>query len=126
MHHRRIAACLAAACLAAPASATATVPPAQVSASIAAGTSWIKTQQNASTGGIAGFGGDWSLIAFSAAGIHPATLGTPSLPEYFLGVWSAPGWAAPTDYATLKNASGYVATDFERAILMADAGGLQP
>jgi hypothetical protein len=126
MHHRSIAACLAAACLAAPAGAHATVPPEQLSASITAGTSWIKTKQNVTTGAFTGFGGDWSLIAFSAAGIHPATLGTPSAQDYFLGVWSNAGWAAPTDYATLKNASGYVATDFERAILMADAGGLQP
>lgn len=128
MHHRRIrlAAVAAAACLAAPTSAVATVPPEQVSASIAAGTGWMKTKQNVTTGAFTGFGGDWSLIAFSAAGVHPATLGTPSAQDYFLGVWSDATWAAPTDYATLKNASGYVATDFERAILLADAAGVQP
>ena len=127
MHHRRIAACLAAACLAAPASAAATVPPEQLSGSINAGTTWIKTKQNVTTGAFTGFGGDWSLIAFSAAGIHPADARRRRAPRTTSSASGATrrGPPRPTTRRS-RTPPGYVATDFERAILMADAGGLQP
>lgn len=126
MYHRRIAAAVAALCLAAPASAAATVPPAELEAAVAKGTAWMRSQQNAQTGALSGFGADWAASAFSAAGIHPATLGAPSLQDALLAQWTTPTWTDPTDFAEQGNANWLVATDFERAILHAHAAGLQP
>jgi hypothetical protein len=135
MHHpfRSVLAAglLAAALAGAPAPARAAAPPDQVTAAVNAGVAWIRTRQDVATGNLAGFGGDWSLTALAAAGVdaadvHGSAAGAPSAQDFFLGSWTDPTWTAPTDATTLKNASGYVATDFERAILLAHAAGLQP
>ena len=56
----------------APASAFAATQQ-QVNDAVAAGAAWVRTQQNASTGQITGFGGDYALSALSAAGIERLT-----------------------------------------------------
>ncbi|WP_051324359.1 hypothetical protein [Candidatus Solirubrobacter pratensis] len=128
MHRLRtaLAAGIAAACLAAPAQAA---PPGQVQAAIANGTAWLRSKQDVATGNIPGYGGDWSLSALAAAGIDAKDVhgaGGPSAQDFFNTTWTSDAWIAPTDAATFKNASGYVATDFARVLLAAHAAGLQP
>jgi hypothetical protein len=129
MQYRRIAAAAAALCLAAPASAAATVPPAELAASVSSGTAWIRSQQDPATGALTGFGADWAATGLAAAGVHAADVKTtgPSLQDALLAEWTSEGWTYPTVFSELGNPPGWlVATDFERAILIAHAAGLQP
>ena len=87
----------------APASASAATQQ-QVNDSVAAGAAWIRTQQNAATGQITGFGGDYALSALSAAAIHPADVkgsaaSDPSAQDYYAGVYA--GLTAPSSTALL-------------------------
>ncbi len=81
------------------------------------------------TGEIAGFGGDWSLGALAAAGVDAAAVRSgdgPSAQSFYLGLWTTGGdnpwenWIAPSGAP-----DGRPATDYERALLHAHAGGLQ-
>jgi hypothetical protein len=100
---------------AAPASADVTKQQAEEAASRAV--AWFRTQQDAASGQIAGFGSDWAMIALASAGVNAAdvraSLANPSLQDYFHGSWSGSG-------------PGTAATDQERAILAGQAGGIQP
>ena len=76
----------------------------QVANGVDAGADWLRTQQNASTGQITGFGGDYALSALAAAGAHAADVhapGTldPSAQDYYAGVWS--GQTTPNSTAIL-------------------------
>ena len=83
---RAVAACLAVLVLAPPAHAATDQ---EVRESVTAGASWIRTQQNASTGQLTGFGGDYALSALAAAGVHPADVGSPSAQDYYAGQFAA-------------------------------------
>jgi hypothetical protein len=106
-----------AACLAGTAPAHAATEQQKADA-VARGIGWIKSKQDAASGSLGGFGGDWAMSAFAAGGVHPAdtrvALASPSAQDYYFGSWTA-------------NATGpgNAASDFERAILAGEAGGLQ-
>lgn len=118
MGNRMVFKLFAAALLAAvalPASAAAYVTPdaAQDAADRAVG--WYAMRQSPD-GKLAGFGGDWSMIALANAGVSAADLrtdlATPTLQDYFAGSWTADG-------------PGDAATDQSRALLVGYAGGIQ-
>jgi len=111
------------AALAAPASALATSTPEQISAAIAKGLPYMEGTQ-AENGGFPGFGGDWSLTSFAAAGKAAADLhykgeGTKPSARSFYG--SSSEYGSPTWPGT-----GGVVTDYERAALVAYAAGIDP
>jgi len=99
---RTVAACLAVAALGSPPAHAATQQ--EVTEAVTAGAAWLRTQQNAATGQLAGFGGDYALSALSAAGVHPADVrgpgaGDPSAQDHYAGVWAAQ--ATPSSTAIL-------------------------
>ena len=124
---RLIATALAVALVAAtPATAS---PPDPVDEAVERGVGWLRAQQDPLTGEIAGFGGDWSLGALAAAGVDAAAVRSgdgPSAQSFYLGHWTTGGddpwqnWTAPSGAP-----DGRPATDYERALLHAHAGGLQ-
>lgn len=107
--------------LLAPASASATATPEQITTATSNGVTYLKGLQNAETGAISGFGGDWALTAFAAAKVAPADVnkggkeGTDARSWYEKEV-GVVGWPG----------EGAVATDFERAALIAYAAGIDP
>jgi Prenyltransferase and squalene oxidase repeat len=88
----------------------------QAQAAADAAVAWLDTQQDAATGELAGFGGDWTMVALANAGVNAAdfraTALDPSVQDYFHQSWD---WLGP----------GELATDHERAILAGQAGGIQ-
>ncbi|HEY6780573.1 MAG TPA: hypothetical protein VI111_06420 [Thermoleophilaceae bacterium] len=126
----RLAALVACLVALAPATAAATTPE-QIQASIASAAGWIRTQQDPTTGGLTGFGGDWSLTALAAAGAHPADVhgpnpGDPSLVDFYLADWTSPEFSAPTDPDVNQNPNFYTAADYARVSLLARSAGLDP
>ncbi|NLT06587.1 MAG: hypothetical protein GXY03_09765 [Solirubrobacterales bacterium] len=109
------AAALAALACAPAANAYVTDQQADLAAATAVG--WIATQQTAETGQVAGFGGDWAMVALAGADVNAADLRggptAPSLQDYFHGSW-------------VGGALGTLATDQARGILTGGAGGIQP
>ena len=102
----------------------------------AAGAQWLRAQQGPSpfepaepyTGQIPGFGGDWSATALAAAGVDSAdvrnlALGPPSLQDHLLGAYSSGYWIEPPSFDPVF---GVPATEYERAILVSHAVGLDP
>jgi hypothetical protein len=106
--------------LLAPATASATATPEQISSAMSSGVTYLKGLQKES-GEIPGFGGDWALTAFAAANVAAADVNkggkestdARSWYEGLVGAVSWPGEAA-------------AATDFERATLAAYAAGIDP
>ncbi|HET6998581.1 MAG TPA: hypothetical protein VFI03_08325 [Solirubrobacterales bacterium] len=118
----RLALCAAAlTALLVPTVASATATPEQVTAAASKGMTYLKGLQNTETGAISGFGGDWALTAFAANNVAPADVNKGgkantdmrSWYEGQVGVFSWPG-------------AGAAATDFERALLLAYAAGIDP
>jgi hypothetical protein len=106
--------------LLAPASAAAKASPAEISASRTKGVEYLKGLQKAG-GEIPGFGGDWALTAFAAAGVAPADVNkgggaTTDARSWYEGVVGPAGWPGGEP----------LATDFERATLIAYAAGIDP
>jgi hypothetical protein len=122
--HRRLATLVAvgAISLLVPAAASATSTPEQITTSRTAGVGYLKELQNKETGKIPGFGGDWSLTSFAAAGTAAAevnkggksTTDARSWYETEVGNVNWPGTKSPP------------ATEFERAALLAYAAGIDP
>lgn len=120
---RRLGALLVAALcsLLVPAAAAATATPEQITTALNNGVTYLKGLQNAETGAVTGFGGDWALTAFAAAKVAAADVnkggkeGTDARSWYEKEVGAA-GWPG----------AGAVATDFERAALIANAAGIDP
>lgn len=111
----------AVASLLAPAAASATATPEQISSSISTGLTYLKGLQNTSTGAIPGFGGDWALTAFAATGVASADVNkggkaTTDARSWYEGEVGVAGWPG----------EGAAATDFERAALVAYAAGIDP
>ncbi|HEX5928498.1 MAG TPA: prenyltransferase/squalene oxidase repeat-containing protein [Solirubrobacterales bacterium] len=103
-----------------PASAAAKASPAEIASSRTKGVEYLKAQQKAG-GEIPGFGGDWALTAFAAAGVAPADVnkgggGTTDARSWYEGVVGPAGWPGGEP----------LATDFERAALIAYAAGIDP
>ena len=99
---RAVAACTAIAAFA-PCTAQAATQQ-QVTASVAAGAAWLRTQQNSSTGQLTGFGGDYALSALAAAGVHPADVRgagapDPSAQDFYADQWA--GQSTPSSTAIL-------------------------
>jgi hypothetical protein len=121
--HRRLATLVVVGIsLLAPAAASANSTPEQIATARSAGVTYLKGLQNEKTGAIPGFGGDWSLTAFAAAGVAPAevnkggktTTDARSWYEGEVGVATWPGTTEPK------------ATEFERAALLTYAAGIDP
>jgi hypothetical protein len=119
-----------------PAIAGATSSQTEIDAAIASGAQWLRAQQGPSpfepsepyTGQIPGFGGDWSATALAAAGVDSAdvrnlALGPPSLQDHLLGEYSSGPWLEPPSFDPIF---AQPATDYERAILVSHAAGLDP
>ncbi len=107
--------------LPAPAAASATASPEEITSSVNKGLTYLKGLQNAETGAIAGFGGDWALTAFAAAKVAAADVNkggkaTTDARSWYEGEVGAVGWPG----------GGAVATDFERAALISYAAGIDP
>jgi hypothetical protein len=122
---RRLAAFIlvALAALAAPASALATSTPEQISAAITKGLPYLEGTQ-AENGSFPGFGGDWSLTSFAAAGKAAADLhykGETAKPSARSFYGSATEYGSPT-----WPGAGAAVTDYERAALVAYAAGIDP
>lgn len=106
-----------------PATATAISSPAAIGTAIDKAVEYVRPQQEAATGAIPSFGGDWAVTALAAAGVNGADLrgpnpGDPSLQDFLLGEYSAGlGAEDPPESA---------ATDYETAILISHAVGLDP
>jgi hypothetical protein len=121
--HRRLATLAAVGIsLLAPAAASANSTPEQIATSRSNGVTYLKGLQNEKTGAIPGFGGDWSLTSFAAAGVAPAevnkggksTTDARTWYETEVGAVSWPGTPEPK------------ATEFERAALLSYAAGIDP
>lgn len=123
-----------AALVAAPAASATTV--ADMRAAAADGAAYLATAQD-TNGGFSGFGGEWTLSAFAAAGVDPAGVRTspsaPSVQDFYLSLWTggpdsdddwtSPSWQRPGAPAgTLLRP----ASDYAKAILAANAAGLPP
>lgn len=125
MFARLIAAALplaAGAAVALPAVAGAYVTPGDAQFAADKAVAWYREAQAANgdlaPGGGSGlaFGGDWSMIALSNAGVNPADLrldtAAPSLQDFYAGQWSASG-------------PGNSSTDQARALLTGHGGGIR-
>ena len=118
---RRLALIAAAiASLLVPAAASATATPEQISSSMSSGVTYLKGLQKES-GEISGFGGDWALTSFAAAGVAAADVNkagkeATDARSWYEGVVGAVAWPG----------AGAVATDFERAALLSHAAGTDP
>jgi hypothetical protein len=121
---KHLAACLALVCascaLCAPA-ALATSTDAQVKAATGKGVEYLRTLQEPN-GEIAGFGGDWSLTSFAAAGVAAA-----SIKQGEAGVdartWYRGLIADPEAWPGFEKAP---VSEYERASLAVDAAGVDP
>lgn len=106
-----------------PTSAGATSSQAEIDAAIAAAVEYVRPRQEVATGAIPGFGGDWVATSLAAAGVNAADVhgdnpGDPSFQDFLLGLYSAGlGAEEPPESA---------ATDYETAILVSYAAGLDP
>ncbi len=105
--------------LALPATAGATASSAEISESLTKGVGYLKGLQS-STGEIAGFGGDWSLTSFAAAGTAAANVNKAGLSGTDARSWYEKAVGASTW------PEGGVATDFERGALLSYAAGIDP
>lgn len=118
---RRLAlvAAVGACALLAPAAASAFSTPEQIATSLSKGVTYLKELQSEKDGSIPGFGGDWSLTSFAAAGVAPADVNKAKKAEKDARTWYQNEVGAVTW-------PGSSATDFERAALLAYAAGIDP
>jgi len=107
--------------LLAPATASATSSTAEIEASTKAGVTYLKTLQE-TNGSIPGFGGDWSLTSFAAAGTAAANVKKTESSA------SARTWYRELvgNTTTWPESSKAPATEFEKAVLVAYAAGIDP
>ncbi len=97
----------------------------QVDDAVGAAVAWLKTQQapDGSLGPDGGLDPAWALIGLAGAGVHADDLHlTPadaSAQDYYAGLW-----AGPDDNVWASSSLG--ATDYERAILIGRAAGIDP
>lgn len=114
--HRLVLATVAVVALLAPASAAAKATPTEIASAKTKGVEYLKGLQK-TNGEIAGFGGDWALTAFAAAGVAPADVKkTGDARGWYEGLVGSPTWPGAEP----------LATDFERGALLAYAAGIDP
>jgi hypothetical protein len=100
--------------LLAPATAAAKASPTEINSAKTKGIEYLKGLQK-TNGEIPGFGGDWALTSFAAGGVAPADVKkTGDARGWYEGLVGSPTWPG----------EGAVATDFERAALIAYAAGI--
>jgi hypothetical protein len=105
----------------APATASATATPEQITTALNNGVTYLKGLQNSETGAISGFGGDWALTAFAAAKVAPADVNKGGKENT-----DARSWYEKEVGAVTWPGEGATATDFERATLISYAAGIDP
>ncbi len=116
MSHRLALAAVALIALLAPATAAAKATPTEISSAKTKGVEYLKGLQK-TNGEISGFGGDWALTAFAAAGVAPADVKkTGDARGWYEGLVGSPTWPGAEP----------LATDFERGALLAYAAGIDP
>ena len=116
MSHRLVLAAVAVIALLVPSSAAAKATPTEITTAKTKGVEYLKGLQK-TNGEIAGFGGDWALTAFAAAGVAPADVAkTGNARGWYEGLVGSPTWPGGEP----------VATDFERGALLAYAAGIDP
>jgi hypothetical protein len=101
-----------------PATASATATAEQIEKARNEGVTYLKGLQKES-GEIAGFGGDWALTSLAASGVAPADVNKAGKEGkdargWYEGLVGSPTWP------------GENATDFERAVLLSYAAGIDP
>jgi Prenyltransferase and squalene oxidase repeat len=106
-----------------PATASATSTQAEIDAAVAKAAQYLRSQQDVSTGGIPSFGGDWATTSLAAAGVDAAAVhgpapGAPSLQDFRLAELTQPTW--------FEAPPGGTVADHARAVLIAQAAGLDP
>jgi hypothetical protein len=106
-----------------PASAGATSSQSRIDAAIDDAVDYVRPQQEAVTGAIPGFGGDWMVTSLAAAGVDAASLhgpgpGDPSLQDYLLGEYTLPTWD--------EDPPGGTVTEYAHSTLFSHAAGLDP
>ena len=116
MSHRLALAAVAVIALLAPASAAAKATPTEITTAKSKGVEYLKGLQK-TNGEISGFGGDWALTSFAAAGVAPADVKkTGDARGWYEGLVGSPTWPGAEP----------LATDFERGALLAYAAGIDP
>ncbi|HEY2334310.1 MAG TPA: prenyltransferase/squalene oxidase repeat-containing protein [Solirubrobacterales bacterium] len=116
MSHRLALAAVALIALLAPATAAAKATPTEINTAKTKGVEYLKGLQK-TNGEIPGFGGDWALTAFAAAGVAPADVKkTGDARGWYEGLVGSPTWPGAEP----------LATDFERGALLAYAAGIDP
>jgi hypothetical protein len=111
---------VALAALLAPATASATATPEEITSSIGKGHTYLKGLQK-ETGEIPGFGGDWALTAFAATNVAAADVNKAGKEGTDARSWYE-GLVGPATWP----GEGAAATDFERATLISYAAGIDP
>jgi hypothetical protein len=106
-----------------PATAAATSTQAEIDTATGKAADYIRSQQEAATGAIPGFGGDWATTALAAAGVDAADVhgpnpGDPSLQDFLLGEYTLPTWD--------EDPPGGTVADYARSTLVSRAAGLDP
>ncbi len=106
-----------------PSAATATSTQSEIDTAVEKATEYLRAQQEAATGAIPGFGGDWATPALTAAGIDAADVrgpdpGNPSLQDFLLGEYTLPTWDEDPPAGTVA--------EYARSTLISHAAGLDP
>jgi hypothetical protein len=106
-----------------PSVATATSTDAEIDAAVESAVTYIRSQQEAATGAIPSFGGDWAATALAAAGVDAAEVrgpnpGDPSLQDFLLGEYTLPTWDEDPPLGTVA--------EYARSTLVSRAAGLDP
>ncbi len=106
-----------------PATAAATSSEAEIDTAIEQAVEYVRTQQEAATGGFPQtFGANPMTTSLAAAGVGAAELrvgaGDPSLQDYLLGEYGSADWGDDPPQG--------LATDYEQATLISYAAGLDP
>ncbi len=120
-----VAACLALLALGCPPARAATDQ--QVTGAVGAAAAWLRAQQapDGSLGSNHGLDPAWALLGLAGAGAHAADLraapGDPSAQDYYATLW-----AGADDGAWSAIGGAPSAADYERAILLARAAGVDP
>lgn len=106
-----------------PSTAAATSGQAEIDAAVDKGAAYLAGKQEAATGKIPGFGGDWAAVSLAAAGVasadvHGPAAGDPSLQDYLLGLYTEETW--------IKDPPSGNPGEPARATIVSHAAGLDP
>jgi hypothetical protein len=109
-----------------PVAASATVTEQQLNEATVKAVSWFRGKQQASgsLGASGGLDPAWAFLGLAGAGVNAADLSTglgqPSAQDYYLGLWTGSNDGAWASTGVPQ------ASDYERVIMLANAGGLEP